>query len=99
MMSNRLLTVGVLCMMVLVASTALRNAVVEADTTTVLAGTTSPVPTTPWLTAGTTSPVPTTPWKGTTSPVPTTPWLTAGTTSPVPTTPWKEATNSGRQGL
>ena len=58
-------------------------------TSTNVAGTTSPMPVTPWF-AGTTSPMPVTPWfaEGTTSPMPVTPWVVASTTSPMPVTPW-----------
>jgi len=40
--------------------------------------------------AGTTSPMPVTPWfvESTTSPMPVTPWIAASTTSPMPVTPW-----------
>ena len=47
-----------------------------AQTGTVMANTSSPVPPTPWLIANTSSPVPPTPWavQNTSSPVPPTPW-------------------------
>lgn len=71
-----------LVLLLLVTAMALRNFVLTGDA--LQAGTSSPVPPTPWVIAGTSSPVPPTPW-GTSSPVPPTPW---GTSSPVPPTPW-----------
>ena len=68
---SRWLTVVILVLLVLTAAVGIRNLVVSQPA---VAGTSAPVPPTPWMLAGTSAPVPPTPWMGTSAPVPPTPW-------------------------